>query len=176
MEKLTLESFKRIGKRFSAKTKLFKSFNTSYTTAMTHGKRFAIFIQSVISLTSEDQLKNFLNKELIKLTKDDLKETFEWNKVNYQDLINALKYLLDDKSLNLTNLEIQFIVLMSWKLYNCSFTHNFAIMEFLNVYNMYDKHEKKRIAMALIDIDYLDYFDTKDHAIKKELFELSIKD
>ena len=172
MEKLTFDEFKRIGSRYSTDCKLIQGFQ-GYLSNVSHGKLFAIFVQSLISFSSEKNLKTFLNKELPKLNKNILKDIFGWKKLDLKLLIGNLKGLLRDDYMKLSDLEMVFVLLVAWKLSTECFKKEISknVVVFLDQTFFIDEL-KKKLALALIDVDYLEYFNPNDY--KKELFEISM--
>jgi len=176
MKELTIDYLKQIGPRYSLSNSLV--MNTNAHNQMSQGKQLRLLVQSIVTFSSDEQLKKFLNNELLNLTKTDLLDIFGWKKPNLGELSSALSSLFWNNSLNFSNVEIQFIYLMLWRLYNESFkaptrkTDCISIVGLIKSQTINDTSLRKKIALALLEIDYLDYFNPEDY--KKELFEITI--
>jgi len=182
MEELTIESLKKNAKRYRLNASMFNglSASSSYANPVSHGKQLAIFTLSLLTFTEEESIKKFLNNELPKLTKQDLLEMFEWKALNYLELSSSIRAILFDSKIDLTNLDIQFLYVFTTKLYNDGIksSKKYKNEPLTNVVTnllsekYMDSKIKARIATALLEIDYLDYFNPNDY--KKELFEILI--
>jgi len=178
MQELTIDYLKEIGDRYRLSNNIFEKVrNGGNYNAMPQYKQFALLVQSIITFSSDDELKKFLNKELPKLTADDVKEIFNWSRPGLINLVHGLDGLLRDELLEFNNLEIQFTFLIMWRVFNNAFKPNskknyMEIIQFLKTNNFNGKLRGK-IAKALIEIDYLDYFNPNDY--RKDLFEMLIE-
>jgi len=181
MKKLTIENLKKIGSRYSKMSLLIRNINPSgYNNGITQGEQHALLIQSIITFSSEKQLKYFLQNELLKLTKDNLKETFAWKQPDIKNsLIPSLTLLFYDVNIDLSDLEIQFLILYIYRLYQIS-NRTLAESSFYDfiknlpnyTYSTKEILQLDRIKNALESIDYLDYID--QHELKKALMEVQL--
>jgi len=176
MEELTIESLKKYAKRYSINTNTFYNLSSSYS-SISHGKQLAIFVLSLLTFSEEESIKKFMNNELPKLTKQVLLEMFEWKAINYMELSASVRTVLFD-NIELSDLEIQFLYILTTKLYNDTIIYQkkFRCEPLVDpVTNLLSEkfmtnEDRVKIATALLEIDYLDYFDPNDY--KKELFEI----
>jgi len=176
MEELTIESLKKNAKRYSINTNTFYNLSSSYS-SISHGKQLAIFVLSLLTFSEEESIKKFMNNELPKLTKQVLLEMFEWKAINYMELSASVRTVLFD-NIELSDLEIQFLYILTTKLYNDTIIYQkkFRCEPLVDpVTNLLSEkfmtnEDRVKIATALLEIDYLDYFDPNDY--KKELFEI----
>jgi len=176
MKELTIESLKEISKRYNDyDSPLIKSFNNG-TYKVSKASLARLLIQSITTFSHDDQLKKFLNEELPKLTKDDLKEIYNLKVISRSDITSKMFSLFNSDLINLTNMEKQFIFLYAWR-QNCILSdkeEKMTIITFLKKEkHIKSKEIKKDIALALLEIDYLDYFNPNDY--KRELFDISLK-
>jgi len=180
MKELTIDYLKEIGTRYQLCNDIFEKVrNSGSYNSMPQHKQFALLIQSIITFSSDEQLKKFLNNELLKLNKDDIKKIFNWDRPGLVNYVQSLIKMLDDPFLSFTNTEIQFTFLIAWRLFCEAFRpkpikegYYMEIIGYLKTNNFNNKL-KSRIAKALIEIDYLDYFNPEDY--KKDLFEMAME-
>jgi len=96
--------------------------------------------------------------------------------ISRSDITSKMFSLFNSDLINLTNMEKQFIFLYAWR-QNCILSdkeEKMTIITFLKKEkHIKSKEIKKDIALALLEIDYLDYFNPNDY--KRELFDISLK-
>jgi len=176
MRKLTFEYFKEKSRRYNGDIGAISRLSPSSYSVLSHGNQFRLFILSLITFCEDEELKYFIiNNEFDKLTKNEIINMFGWKSFNYVDLAGSLKSLLSDDNLNLSNIEIHFIYLMCCKFYDESYKNKKQkpknLVEHLNAHKFYLFEEtKKKVATALLELDYLDYVNLEEH--KKGLFEI----
>jgi len=175
MKEFTFEEFKNIGRKYSRNSWIITSCcNGNYNT-ISHSKLLTLFFYSVISFSTEDSLKRFMKEDLLKVDSNILKEIFGWKKVSLKDIVSELLYIIRKDEDNITNTQMMFLFFTAWNINNeekrCTKKPESNIVNFIKV-RFAANDNKMKLAKALSEVDYLDYFNPNDY--KKDLFELSM--
>ena len=177
MANLTIKNLKKFGHRYTTRSKLLSDVRGRYgQNGLSQATCHALLIQSAITFSSESQLKNFLKKELPKLTKQDLNEIFKWKQPSFSSHASEILAILRDEKANLTMTEKQFLLSYAYQIYKVSTPNceNISMVEFIKDMMKYSMryYKKEDFFEILESLDYVEYFNPE--ANKKELLEFAL--